>query len=290
VTAGPHAEACLAAAERLRHHFYLARAFVANEWLMRLGGRWQAALDLSDRGLAVSPRETRQLALRTLLEYELGNFSQGEAYLDRLLETMRLTPPGPGLAYVFPAFMIPLVARITGVPNWLEVAEAAAGTVLSSPSVTPLVSHAARTGLALLAVLRGDVAAAGEQYAALEDPGFMIVLGMGEERLLGILAHTMGQLDKAAHHFEDALAFCRKADYRPELAWTCCDYADCLLARARHVGAGLALPSGARQAAPLPGDRAKAMALLDEGLAISRELGMRPLMERVLSRREILTA
>ena len=38
------------------------------------------------------------------------------------------------------------------------------------------------------------------------------------------------------------------------------------------------------------GDRAKANALLDESLAISSELGMRPLMERVLSRREILEA
>ncbi len=30
------------------------------------------------------------------------------------------------------------------------------------------------------------------------------------------------------------------------------------------------------------------MSLLDESLAISSELGMRPLMERVLSRREVL--
>ena len=34
----------------------------------------------------------------------------------------------------------------------------------------------------------------------------------------------------------------------------------------------------------------KAVAMLDELLAISTELGMRPLMERVLSRREILKA
>ena len=38
------------------------------------------------------------------------------------------------------------------------------------------------------------------------------------------------------------------------------------------------------------GDRAKAVVLLDESLAISNELGIRPLMERVLSRREILKA
>ncbi len=39
-----------------------------------------------------------------------------------------------------------------------------------------------------------------------------------------------------------------------------------------------------------PGDREQAMSLLDESLAISTELGMRPLMERVLSRRDILKA
>ena len=38
------------------------------------------------------------------------------------------------------------------------------------------------------------------------------------------------------------------------------------------------------------GEKSKAASLLDESLAISSELGMRPLMERVLSRREILKA
>ena len=78
----------------------------------------------------------------------------------------------------------------------------------------------------------------------------------------------MGQ---AADFLEDALSFCRKG-FRPELAWTCCEYADTLLQRDD------------------PGDREKAASLLDESLAISSELGMRPLMERVLSRREILGA
>ena len=38
------------------------------------------------------------------------------------------------------------------------------------------------------------------------------------------------------------------------------------------------------------GDQEKASALPNESLAIARELGMRPLMEHVLSRREILGA
>ncbi len=89
---------------------------------------------------------------------------------------------------------------------------------------------------------------------------------------MGLLAQTMGNMDKAAEHFEGALAFCRRAGFRPELAWTCCDYADTLLQRNES------------------GDQEKAMTMLDESLAISTELGMRPLMERVLSRREILRA
>jgi hypothetical protein len=82
----------------------------------------------------------------------------------------------------------------------------------------------------------------------------------------------MGDVDESSEHFEEALAFCRKAGYRPELAWTCCDYADTLLHR------------------NIPADRQKAMSLLDECLRITRDLGMKPLMERALSRREILRA
>ena len=100
----------------------------------------------------------------------------------------------------------------------------------------------------------------------------MIWSAVAVDRLLGLMSQTIGDLDQATAHFEEALAFCRKAGYRPELAWTCCDYADTLKERDAE------------------GDRAKAIALLDESLAISIELGMRPLMERVLSRREILKA
>jgi hypothetical protein len=75
-------------------------------------------------------------------------------------------------------------------------------------------------------------------------------------RLLGRLAQTMGKLDDSAGHFEDTLAFCRKAGYRPELAWTRCDYADMLRERDGE------------------GDRERAASLLDASLTISMELGV----------------
>ena len=119
-------------------------------------------------------------------------------------------------------------------------------------------------------------------------PSFSLVF----DRLLGLLSQTMGSSDLAAEHFEDALAFCRTGGYRPELAWTCCDYADLLLADSQSVGPELVEgPDGSASSPPAGGeDRAKAMSLSDESLALSSELGMRPLMERVLSRRQILGA
>ncbi len=187
---------------------------------------------------------------------------------------MRLTTPEPTAVYAYPALVIPLVGRLTGSDERFTIAEEAAAAVLSSPSATPIAAIGARLGLALLAVQRNDTVAAAAQYSALKSSRVHTTCDglVSNDRVLALLAHTTDRLDKAADHFEDALAFCRKAGYSPELAWTCCDYADTLLQRNE------------------PGDRAQAMALLDESLAISRELGMRPLMERVLSRREILSA
>ncbi len=124
--------------------------------------------------------------------------------------------------------------------------------------------------MALIAVQRGDVEAAEEQYAVLESRrGTMFSLGMMlADRILGLLSQTIGQIDQAMVHFEDALAFCRKAGYQPELAWTCSDYAEALLKR-----------NG-------PNDREKAMSLLEESVAISQELGMPPLMEKVVARQQ----
>jgi len=207
-----------------------------------------------------------------MLEYEVGDFVQGKAYLEELLEIVRLTTPGPNTTYALTAVVIPMVARITGVVERLDIAESAADAVVSTPSATPFAAMLARAGLALMAVQRGDVAAAEEHYAALVSVPGVMVFYISTDRLLGLLAQTMGNLDEAMAHFEDALAFCRKAGYRPELAWTCCDYADVLLQRNGE------------------GNRTKAISLLDESLAIPSGLGMRPLTERVLSRREILGA
>jgi DNA-binding CsgD family transcriptional regulator len=276
-----HAAAALELAERLRGRSQLTLSFRGNTTLLRMQGGWQGAREFSDRGLAVAPQDVNLLGDRVLLEYEVGDFAHGEAYLERFLATIPPAAARPGVQYALPAVTIPLVSRITGVLDRLDIAATAAQTVVSSPFANPLFAMMARAGLGLLAVLRGDAAAAAEQYGPLQSRAGTMYPSISIDRLLGLLAQTTGNLDKAAEHFEDALAFCRRAGYRPELAWTCYDYAEALL---DPVGAALrGRPGHPHRGAPTdPADRARAMSLLEESLAISSELGMRPLMERVL--------
>ena len=178
------------------------------------------------------------------------------------------------MGYVFLAAVIPIVARITGDLELMEIAKAASEAVISSPEVRPRMATTAHQGLAIQAVLQKDASQAHQQYQALQSHQGSIFAHsrIAADRLLGLLSSTQGEIEKAVLHFEAARSLTLDSGLRPELAWTCCDYADTLLQR------------------DSTGDREKAMSLLDESLAISSELGMRPLMERVLSRRDILKA
>jgi DNA-binding CsgD family transcriptional regulator len=203
-----------------------------------------------------------------LLEFESGDFDTGAGYLSQLLDTNLPTAARPGVQYALPAQVLTWVARITGDLDRIDVAEATARTILSSPFAMPYYALWSRAGLGMVAVLRGDVTAAAEQYQALESYHGSMLFTMSSDHLLGLLAHTMGSLDQSAEHFDDALAFCRKGGYRPALAWTCCDYAEMLMSRKQR------------------GSQSGCISLLDEAQAISSELGMRQLMQRVLVLRE----
>jgi len=243
-----------------------------------LEGNWNKGRESSDQGLEVAPRDSNHLLPRALLEYETGEPTQGEIYLDRLLEAMPREAFDNPEIFARISMALPAIARITGLPNRLEIDKTAAEQVIaervvSEQSVRPITILNARVALALLAVHNSSGSSAEKQYDhLLGQRGTIIETMISVDRLLALLSQTMANLDQAAAHFEDALAFCRKAGYQPELAWTCCDYADMLKERNAE------------------GDHAKAITLLDESLAISSELGMRPLTERVLSRREILKA
>lgn len=281
--ARPLVQSGLALAEQLRFRFQLAHAIWLNAEVSDLAGDLRAGRALSDRALELTPSSPIPLSWRTVIEYETGNIEQGEAYLERLLQTMSMAPPLQAFHFSGPAIVIPIVARITGSVDRFDAAFAAAETILGNFSAVNIIRDgaagiysrvAATAGLALMAVQLGDTKAAVAQYDVLKShQGALVPLVMlCVDRTLGLLAHTMGKLDDAAGHFEDAIAFCREAGYRPELAWSLYDYVDMLLERDN------------------PGDRRKAEELVDESDQIASGIGMMPLMEKVMALREQLDA
>jgi class 3 adenylate cyclase len=86
---------------------------------------------------------------------------------------------------------------------------------------------------------------------------FQVTLSIGSaDRQLGLLATLMDRFDDAAKHFKAALDMNGRLRARPALAWTNRDYA---AMRLRRNG---------------PGDRDRALALVDESLATANEVGM----------------
>ena len=262
----PHAMAALEQFEKLRDRAMLSTALQAAQQVSFLEGDWGSTRELEERGLALEPSNPILLRCRVLLEFEVGNFTDGKTYMARFLRAMHLVPAGPNMQSALIASLLPMVARITGVTDQLNTAESAARSVLASPSVATNLIIFARMGAAMLAVIRGDVSAATDHYAAILHERNRLRTSMNVDRMLGLLSQTMGRLGDAMAHFEDALAFCQRGGIRPEYAWSACDYADALVQRNS------------------PGDPEKAMLLLHEALALSEELGMLPLMDRMRKR------
>jgi ATP/maltotriose-dependent transcriptional regulator MalT len=269
-----HARAGLELAERSHNRGLLVLILRTNASLAMVKGEWNSAQEFIDRGLAESPSDAYTLMLSAMLNLQLGNFEESNKFIEQILEAVPDSLVGIGLEHAGAAAAIPLFARVTGITDQLDVAVSAAREVLSVPTTANNVTYRARVGLGLIAIQRGDVESANEQYSFLKSergtqPPFQTFCA---DRILGLLARTIGNQDDAFAHFENALAFCRKADYRPELAWTLHDYADMLMQRNSSD------------------DISKARELADESDQVASDLVMKPLSEKVTSLKELLDA
>jgi hypothetical protein len=142
-------------------------------------------------------------------------------------------------------------------------------------SLSPIDQHVFIAANALIAILNSDNDAANNLLPASEllPGGFLHSRDsatMASDRLLGLLNVTAGNRKSAIQCFQDSLEFTRNCGAPVELARTCLDYSE-LLSECDDSG-----------------ERAKASELQDEAIAIATELGMKPLLERVLAQREIL--
>ena len=129
------------------------------------------------------------------------------------------------------AFISASIGRTTENARMLETAERLGGEVLSI-GVSDHVEARARIALAVVAVERDDRSSAREQYDALLPYRGVMTNRHSPitDRVLGLLAQTMGRIDDSARHFEDALAFCRDR-FQSEQGHVSYEYAVLLFAR-----------------------------------------------------------
>jgi DNA-binding CsgD family transcriptional regulator len=253
-------------AERAHSRLSLAAAHQANAIAAHLVGDWDACREHARACLRLQPGrgETHShavaLATLALTECETGGTAAAERHLQSLGKVT-------GNARAPFAFYLPKIAWITGDMRRLDAAAEALRPIAVAEQPFEWVTMSRTFACALIAVMRGDRREAKrflDGYRSLK--GLHIPFnasGMASDALIALLLETLDRHDEAKRSFEDALAFCRRSGYRPELARTCRDYGEALLRRQAH------------------GDAARAGEVLREGLAISQELRMVPTVARI---------
>ena len=174
-------------------------------------GEWRIAkghLRYCDDNLAGHRGEWELNAAWAILENEVGHRSEARRLLkavtgngeDRDAERLSMA-----------AFISASIGRTTENSRMLDTAERLGRGVLSIGGAASHVEARARTALAVVAEDRGDRPSAREEYDLLLPYSGVMTKGHPPvtDRVLGLLAQTLGRIDDAASHFEDALAFCR---------------------------------------------------------------------------------
>jgi len=127
----------------------------------------------------------------------VDNIEKSNEYSEQVLELVPDTLVGLGVEHTpLAAATIPLFARLTGITDRLAVAESATAEILSSQSLPEISIIVAKGVLALVAVQRSDAVSAIEQYSFLKSERGTLLIGfVFADRVLGLLAQTMGNLD-----------------------------------------------------------------------------------------------
>lgn len=262
-----HAAACRVAAERLNNHYRLEQAYIVSTWAYQVVGDWDKARKFNDLAMnyAVTTMPSSLFSARARIEYQTGNIAGGRVQLERLISDIKQPSSQLAGAATVQITYLAMVAWLFDDREALELARAEVGQKASESRILPSNQFLLDVSAALLSIADSSKESAIRQREKLLPFQGIYVgnTGISVDRILGLLSRTVGELDSARTHFEDAIAFCRKAGYRPELAWTLHDYSESIL----QLGA--------------PPDRQMVPNMLSEAQKITADLGMVPLGEKI---------
>ena len=230
-------------------------------------GEWRIAkvhFRYCDENLVGHRAEWELHAAWAILENEVGNRAEARRRLkavtgvgdDRDAERLSMA-----------AFISASIGRTTENARMLETAERL-GREVFSKGASDHVEARARIALAVVAVERSDRESAKEQYDALLPYRGVLTNGHPPitDRVLALLAQTLGRIDDAARHFETSLDFCRDR-FHGEQGHVSYEYAVLLFTRRG------------------PGDRERATELMFDAYAMCHWVShdrMGPLHKRVM--------
>ena len=276
-----HANAAIEAAERSRNLFHLVAAYSERAQRYILTGDWERAAADLDVVEVRDPNEVRILVARLQISIQIDDHPKVMEYLNKLWDMARADVAislARGTGWRSAVVYSYMLGRNIGPPDIEQIAAEAFG--FAPVEVVDAVgwSQSVLESKILMSLLQGDTDDFEQHYEALQkDLGTISTRHyrtrqLNKFRMMGLISTGLGKYDRAADDFETAIEMDAKIGVGPELAWTRYEYAGMLLKR------------------DAPGDQDKANQLQDEAIAVSRELGMNLLLERVLSQREILKA
>ncbi len=227
--------------------------------LALLEGRWDDAQLLGNRNLA-DPNEHWDFGAKLATEFHRGDPASAIVGIIDLCrtgeESMTFHTAGKTELISFVAEF----GRVYKDTEATEFAESWATEILNDETKTRLEKSAAECVRALTlagGVNRDRVKAIYEAITVHRGLWLWPYRAASPDRLLGLLADTMGDQKLAETHFEEAISFCDHANYGPELAWVCFDYASMLLKSGRVS------------------ELKKADALVERALPVTARLGMK---------------
>ena len=242
-------------------------------------GDLESARSVVDEGVNLYPTSNRIGVTQGAIALDQGDPGPARAYIERVMssevESIAYGSPwAKRFAMNFVAFLYYKCGQCGGTKEDFVRSITMAEEVLETEESSGLVLTLAHMARAMSAAAVGDSVRCQESYDYLKRMDVVPSYGWGisEPNVLGVLSAATGDYDLATSQFEAALDNSKNQGYRLHEAQILFDHSEMILDRDE------------------PGDREKAIELQDEALAITQELGMRPLTERILARREILRA
>ena len=262
-----HVSAAIRIAERLRStNLTIMAAMVESLESLRTGD-WDAARSALSRAMEFDPVDPRLLERSIAVECLAGDLKAARELIDRCVSHAESFDPERSphqLAAVGLAALIMDYNDYTEDGYLLEVAMRYSTFLADLKDVEPIVSLMGRRHMLSIKSF-GD---------ASEDvvPDFKDLALAFSPASVGLLALRLGLAEDAIFYLEKSLTRHRSDSHRPNIAFFASRLAEAYISR------------GERD------DREKATELQDEAIAIAQELGMNPVLERVLAQREILKA